>query len=62
MLGRFGLDALEILIDGVGGALVPVLADALHGRDDFDVLAKFGREDVPAVADVADQVQRFVLC
>ena len=62
VLGRFGLDALEILEDGVGGALVPVLVDALHGRNDFDVFAQLGREDVPAVADVADQFQRFVLC
>ena len=62
LLGRFGLDALEVLEDGVGGALVPVLVDPLHGRDHFDVFAQFGREDVPAVADVADQFQRFVLC
>ena len=62
MLGRFGLDALDVLEDGVGGALVPVLVHPLHGRNDFDVLAQFGREDVPAVADVADQFQGLVLC
>ena len=47
---------------GVGRALVPVLVDALHGRNHLDVLAQLGREDVPAVADVADQFQRLVLC
>ena len=62
LLGRFRFDALEILEDRVGRALVPVLVHALHGREHFDVFAQFGREDVPAVAHVADQVQRFVLC
>ena len=38
--GRFGFDALEILKDGVGGALVPVRMHPLHGRNDFDVLAQ----------------------
>jgi hypothetical protein len=61
-LGAFGFNALEVLEDRVGGSLVPVLADPLHGRQHFDVLAELGGKDVPAVAQVPDQVQRFVLC
>jgi len=41
--------------------LVPVVAHPPHGRQDFDVLAEFRRQDVPAVAQMADQVQRFIL-
>ena len=33
-------DQVEVLIDGVGGAPVPELADAHLGRDDLDVLAE----------------------
>ena len=60
--GLFRVDALAVLEDRVGGSQIPVVAQALHGRDGFDELAQFGRQDVPAVADVPDQVQRFVLC
>jgi hypothetical protein len=61
-LGRFRFDALEILEDRVRRPLVPVFGYALHGRQHFDVLAQLRRQNVPAVADVADQFQRFVLC
>ncbi len=60
--GVFGFDALEILEDGVRRALVPVLVDPFHGGKDLDVLAQFGGEDVPAVADVAVQFQGLILC
>ena len=36
----FALDRVHVLVDGVGGALVPVLADALLWRDDLDELAR----------------------
>jgi hypothetical protein len=41
--------------------LIPLIADALHGRKDFDELADFAAQDVPAFADVAIQGKRFVL-
>src|ERR1035437_4679426 len=34
----------------------------LHGRNHLNVLAQLGGEDSPAVADVADQVEGFILC
>ena len=60
--GRFGLDALEILENRVGGALVPVRMHAFHGGNHLDILAQFRGQNVPAVADVAGQFQGFILC
>ena len=39
VLGFFGADGVDVLVDGVGGALVPGFGDALHGREDLDELA-----------------------
>ena len=61
-VGSLGFDALEILEHGVGRPLVPVLMHPLHGRNHLDVLAQLGGEDSPAVADVADQFEGFILC
>ena len=47
VLRLLGADGIDVLVDGVGGAHVPVLADALHGRQDFDELAQFAADDVP---------------
>ena len=54
-------DRIEVLIDGVGRALVPVLADALLRRDDLDELAELLRHDAPALPDVPVERERFVL-
>ena len=54
-------DGVEVLIDGVGGALVPVFADALLRRQDLDELAQLFRDDAPALADVTIQRERLVL-
>ena len=54
-------DRVEVLVDRVGGALIPVLADALLRRQNFDELAELFRHDVPAHADVAVQRERLVL-
>ena len=61
VLGLLGADGINVLIDRVGCALIPLIADALHGRKNFDELADFAAENVPAFADVAVQRQRFVL-
>ena len=50
-----GADGINVLVDGVGGALIPLVADALHGGQDFDEFSDFAAEDVPAFADVAVQ-------
>ena len=62
LLQRFHLHALQVLEHGVGCTLVPVLSHALHGRNHFDVFAQFRGEDVPAVANVPREIQRFILC
>ena len=40
-LGPFFFDGIDVLIHGVGGALVPMLVDALLGRHDVDKFAQF---------------------
>jgi hypothetical protein len=62
VMGLFRADGVDVLEDGVGGALVPGLGDALHGRKDLDELAEFrGDDGSPAFADVAIQREAFVL-
>ena len=62
-VARFlGADGIDVLVDGVGCALVPGLGDALHGGQDFDELAEFvGDDGAPAFADVAVERERLVL-
>jgi len=62
VLGLFGTDGVDVLVDGVGGAGVPVFRDALHGWEDLDELAEFvGDDGSPTFADVAVERERFVL-
>src|SRR5207248_4923829 len=61
VLGLLGADRINILIHGVGGALVPRLADPLHRRQHFDELSHFATDDVPAFTDMAVQGKRLVL-
>ena len=62
VLRLFAADGVDVLVDGVGRAHVPVLAHALHRRQNLDELAEFSAHDVgPAFADVAVQRQRLVL-
>ena len=62
VLGLLGADGVDVLVDGVGGALVPGLGDALHGRKNLDELAEFvGDDRAPALADVAIERERLVL-
>jgi len=49
-------DGVDILVDGVGGALIPLLRDAHLRREDLDVIAE-ARERRPAGADVAVQAE-----
>ena len=61
VLGLLGADGVDVLVNGVGGAHVPVVAHALHGRQDLDELAHLAGHDVPAFADVAVERERLVL-
>ena len=45
----------QVLIDRVGHALVPILADALLRRDRRNVFAEFRIQDIPAAPDMAVQ-------
>ena len=55
VLGLLGADGINVLVNGVGGALVPLVADPLHGRQHFDEFVDLAADDVPAFADVAVQ-------
>ena len=55
-----GADGINVLVDGVGGALIPVLGNAHLGRENFDEFA-VAHERGPAAADVAIEAERFVL-
>ena len=59
--GRILLDRIDILIDGVGGAAVPMLVDPLLRRDDVDVFAEVPAEKAPADVDVPVEAGRLVL-
>ena len=59
--GRGLLDRVDVLIDRVGGPLVPVLGDPLLGRDHLDVLVELAAEELPALVDVAVQADGLVL-
>ena len=51
-------DDVEVLVDRVGGALVPLgLGDALAGGQDVEALVALGAEEVPAALQVADQAE-----
>ena len=54
-------DGVEVLVDGVGRALVPLLADPLLRRQDLDELVELLGHDAPAPPDVAVEGERLVL-
>ena len=58
---RLALDRIQVLKHGVGGAEIPVLADALLGRQNLDELAQLLRHHVPSHPDVPVEGERFVL-
>ena len=57
----FGVEEKQVLIDRVGGALVPFFADPLLRWNRGDEFAEFGIQDVPAHADVPVKRVGFVL-
>ena len=62
MLRLFRADGVDVLVNRVRGAHVPIGADPLHGRQDLNELAQFlGHDTGPAFADVAVERERFVL-
>jgi hypothetical protein len=62
VLGLLAADRVDVLVDRVGGAHIPVGAGALHGRQQLEELAQFLRHNArPPFADVPVQRQRLVL-
>ena len=59
-IGLLAADGIDVLIDGVGGALIPVLGDAHLRREHFDEIA-VAHEQRPAAAHVAIEAEGFVL-
>ena len=60
--GLLRANGVDVLVDGVGCALVPRLRDALHGRQNLNELAQLvGHHRAPALADVPVQRERLVL-
>src|SRR5205823_11870183 len=59
-LGALTADGINVLIDGVGGSLIPRLRNAHLRRNHFDVFAEAG-ERRPTRANMAVQAKRFVL-
>ena len=55
------LDRVDVLVDRVGGPLVPVVGDPLLGRDHLDVLVELAGEELPALVDVPVQADGLVL-
>ena len=54
-------DRIEVLVDRIGGAEIPVLADALLRAENLDELAEFVGDDAPSHAEVPAERQRLVL-
>ncbi len=62
VLGLLAADGVDVLVDGIGGAHVPVGAGALHGRHQLKELAQLlGHNARPAFADVPVERERLVL-
>ena len=55
------LDDVEVLVDRVGGAHVPVVVEALLGRQQVDELVELAAHEAPAALQMAQQRVRLVL-
>ena len=53
--GRGLLDGVHVLVDRVGGPLIPHLGDPLLRRDHLDVLAQLAAEELPPLVEVPVQ-------
>jgi len=62
VLGRVGLDDVDVLVDGIRRAGIPlILRDALAGREDVEALVAPGPQEVPAVLKMPDEAVGLVL-
>jgi hypothetical protein len=62
VFGRVGLDDVDVLIDRIGSAFIPLqLGNTLRGGEDIEAFVAFGPQEVPRPVHVADQRVRLVL-
>src|SRR6266702_2569160 len=61
VLGTLAADGINVLINGIGCALVPIFADALHGWQDLNELSELAGNNLPGFADVAIERECLVL-
>ena len=55
------LDRVDVLVDRVGGPLIPLVAEALLRRDHLDVFVEFAAQELPTLVDVPVQADGLVL-
>jgi hypothetical protein len=60
-LGSGTFDGIKVLIDGVGGASIPILAINLLGWDDVDKFIELAAKEPPALINMTRQGKGFVL-
>ena len=61
VIGILAFQGIDVLVDGVGGPLVPGLVDALLRRQHFNRFAQFRAQEAPAGANVPIEAARFEL-
>src|SRR3989475_7403980 len=61
VLGLFGADRVDILINRVRRPLIPLFTRPLHRRQYFDELVHLAAHDIPAFTDMTIQRESFVL-
>jgi hypothetical protein len=61
VLGLLRPDGINVLVNRVGRALIPLIAHPLHGRQDLHELVDLTPQNVPAFADVPVERERLVL-
>ena len=63
ILGLLTFNCINVLINGIGGALVPAVGEPLLGRDEIDEFAEFTAKVVaPCEVDMPVKRLGFVLC
>jgi len=61
VLGLLGTDGINVLIDRVRRAHIPVIADPLHRGENFNELSYLAADDIPTFTDVPVERKSFVL-
>ncbi len=60
-IGARAFEGVDVLVDGVGGASIPVFVESLLGRENIDVFVQFAAKKAPGEVDVAVEAGGLVL-